>query len=98
MNEVTVNMDNLTTKMSYVEKLANMFGIEVGVPFNINEHENRYRLNADGTFWWETDDGYWSRDLVLTVHFLQKMLTVKWEPKQRERYYAINPCEPRRIK
>lgn len=80
--------------MNYVEKLAEMLGIEVGVPFNINEHENRYRLNADCTFSWECDDGYWSKDLVLTGHFLQRRLTVKWEPKQGERYYAINPCGP----
>lgn len=84
--------------MNYVEKLAEMLGIEVGVPFNTNENNNRYRFDPDGTFSWErdrtADDGYWSRDLVLTGHFLQKMLTVKWKPKQRERYYVINPCKP----
>jgi hypothetical protein len=78
-------------KMNYVEKLAEMLGIEVGVPFNTNEHENRYRFDADGTFSWECDGGYWSRDLVLTGHFLQEMLTVKWKPKQGEQCYLIAP-------
>jgi hypothetical protein len=79
--------------MNYVEKLAEMLGIEVGVPFNTNENNNRYRFDPDGTFSWEADDGYWSRDLVLTGHFLRRMLTVKCEPKQGESYCAINPCE-----
>lgn len=81
--------------MNYVEKLAEMLGIEVGVPFNINEHNNRYRFDADGTFSWECDGEcfFWSKDLVLTGHFLQRMLTVKWKPIRGEQYYMIDPKE-----
>ena len=78
--------------MNYVEKLAGMLGIEVGVPFNVNENDIKYRFDEDGAFSWETGDGYWSRDLVLTGHFLQGMLTAKWKPGESEKYYTVDPA------
>ena len=79
--------------MNIVKEVAKLLGIEVGVPFHVNEEKIIYRFDEDGAFSWKCDDGYWSRDLVLTGHFLRGMLTVKWKPKKRERYYLIAPEE-----
>lgn len=78
--------------MNIVREVAKLLGIEVGVPFHVNEEKIIYRFDEDGTFSWKCDDGYWSRDLVLTSHFLQGILTVKWKPKEGEKYYSVDPA------
>ena len=90
--------------MNIVKDVAKLLGIEVGVPFHVNEEKIIYRFDEDGAFswkcddgyWygafsWKCDDGYWSRDLVLTSHFLRGILTVKWKPKEGEKYYTVDP-------
>ena len=78
--------------MNIVKDVAKLLGIEVGVPFHVNEEKIIYRFDEDGAFSWKCDDGYWSRDLVLTSHFLRGILTVKWMPKEGEKYYTVDPA------
>jgi len=73
--------------MNIVKDVAKLLGIEVGVPFHVNEEKIIYRFDEDGAFSWDMGDGDWSRDLVLTGHFLRGMLTVKWKPKCGEYYH-----------
>ena len=77
--------------MNIVKEVARLLGIEVGVPFHVNEEKIIYCFDEDGAFSWKCDDGYWSRDLVLTSHFLRGILTVKWKPKESEKYYTVDP-------
>ena len=79
--------------MNIVKEVAKLLGIEVGVPFHVNEEKIIYRFDEDGAFSWKCDDGYWSRDLVLTSHFLRGILTVKWTPKEESPCYIVDPIE-----
>ena len=72
--------------MNIVKDVAKLLGIEVGVPFHVNEETTIYQLRKDGVFEWQDFFGM-QESHSLTKKFLCGYLTVKWTPKCGEYYY-----------
>ena len=77
--------------MNIVKDVANLLGIEVGVLFHVNEETTMYRLRKDGVFEWQDFFGM-QESHSLTKKFLCGYLTVKWMPKEGEKYYSVDPA------
>ena len=77
--------------MNIVEDVARLLGIEVGVPFHVNEEKIIYRLRDDGVFEWQDFFGM-QESHSLTKKFLCGYLTAKWMPKEGEKYYSVDPA------
>lgn len=76
--------------MNIVKDVAKLLGIEVGVPFHVNEETTIYQLRKDGVFEWQDLFGM-QESHSLTKKFLCGDLTVKWKPKENEKYYTVDP-------
>ena len=77
--------------MNIVKEVAKLLGIEVGVPFHVNEETTIYQLRKDGVFEWQDFFGM-QESHSLTKKFLCGYLTVKWTPKESEKYYSVDPA------
>ena len=77
--------------MNIVKDVAKLLGIEVGVPFHVNEETTIYRLRKDGVFEWQDFFGM-QESHSLTKKFLCGYLTAKWMPKEGEKYYSVDPA------
>ena len=77
--------------MNIVKDVAKLLGIDVGVLFHVKEEQIIYRLRDYGAFEWQDLFGKWWEDLICTNNFIHGELTVKWKPRESEKYYTVDP-------
>ena len=79
--------------MNIVKEVAKLLGIEVGVPFSVNENNTIYCLRDNGKFEWADWGGMLIPGDFLANKFLCGNLTVKWTPKEESPCYIVDPRE-----
>lgn len=79
--------------MSYIKSVCNILGIELNVPFQLNEKPDiKFIVTEDGglrSFYQESGIGLMQNDLWWKI--LSNELTIRWQPSYKDVYYYISP-------
>lgn len=79
--------------MNYMEKVAQMLGVELGEEFKLEGENHFHRLSLNGVEWCSLCDKTWEDDERMLYRILTgkvEIIKQPWKPQKNDEYYFIS--------